>query len=166
MHILRVTTLLLAFFWLCNNLYAETGTQEFSFDRLVTYHSEWTLSQTVPHELLELDGHQVQIRGFIYQLSQGEWILATTPNLKSCCLGTDSQAGNQIYVSWDSSPETTSSVILAQGRFKIDSKTASSHPYFLENAIIVHQEHSSWIYLVLAAAIIGLGVVFKKKMVP
>ena len=36
-------------------------------------------------------------RGFVYQTESGEWVLATEPDLKSCCLGKK----GQIYLDGD-----------------------------------------------------------------
>lgn len=50
----------------------------------------------------------VSLRGFLYKNEQGEWILASQPNLKSCCLGTSHKAKEQIAVSFESLPSLPS----------------------------------------------------------
>lgn len=35
----------------------------------------------------ELQEKTVEIRGFLHQMPDGEWVLSTQPNMRSCCSG-------------------------------------------------------------------------------
>lgn len=46
-----------------------------------------------------IDGEmEVEIRGFLFQAHDGVWILASDPQLKSCCIGAASLAKHQLYL--------------------------------------------------------------------
>lgn len=51
--------------------------------------------------LLSLKGEVIQIRGFWYPLSNEEGILASHPELKSCCLRAPTKIDNQVIVKGD-----------------------------------------------------------------
>lgn len=37
----------------------------------------------------ELQEQIVEIRGFLHQMPEGEWVLSSLPNARSCCTGTN-----------------------------------------------------------------------------
>src|ERR1700721_3140065 len=44
---------------------------------------------------------EIQISGFLYQKESGKWILASQPNLKSCCIGSRDRIFQQIALADD-----------------------------------------------------------------
>ena len=63
------------------------------------------LQSLTPEKMAEIhNGHPVSMRGFLYQIPQGAWILSSEPNLKSCCLGSPHRVKEQIAVSFESPP--------------------------------------------------------------
>lgn len=62
----------------------------------------------------------IEIRGFLYQTETGNAILAPQPNLRSCCVGSEQRAHEQIaLVDLKSVPVATQAVDI-QGIFHID----------------------------------------------
>jgi hypothetical protein len=60
---------------------------------------------------------EIKIRGFLYQTDDARWILASTPDLKSCCVGSHSKIAHQIVVSGDFDHLSTSQAVTLQGKF-------------------------------------------------
>lgn len=44
----------------------------------------------------DFDRQEIEIRGFLYQATDGRWLLAEEPNLKTCCVGASHQATRQV----------------------------------------------------------------------
>lgn len=49
-------------------------------------------------DLSDFQNQEVEIRGFVYLSEKKEWILAEEPNLKSCCVGSESKANKQVML--------------------------------------------------------------------
>lgn len=57
---------------------------------------------TIEQLIEEADIYQhnlVRVRGFLYQDQHHHWILASQPNLKSCCIGNSKKVDQQIFLS-------------------------------------------------------------------
>lgn len=96
-----------------------------------------TFDQLGTPALSNVENKQVRIRGFLYQNAQGEWILASQPNLKSCCVGTPSKFHQQIFISNHLSPASTAYVSTIEGIFRIHSHNL----YRLEQAYLIEESH-------------------------
>lgn len=66
------------------------GAEELTFLTLKSYSQEEIAKS--------YHGKELQIRGFLYTTASGKTILAATPNVKSCCVGTASKLLQQITV--------------------------------------------------------------------
>lgn len=109
----------------------------------------------------ELDdnlSHEVTIRGFLYQNSDHQWVLAEKPNLKSCCIA----AERQILLSGDFKETSIGNAITLQGQL-----TKGSDKYHLSNAIEIPKKNNPWpIISLLGLMFIGTIIVCRKKRKP
>lgn len=88
-----------------------------------------------------LENQLVHVRGFLYRLDDGSWILACQPNLKSCCVS--KQPTNQrLHISGDLGLETPQQVVELEGKLRI--AFAEQIPmYHLDEARLVKATESS-----------------------
>lgn len=90
-------------------------------------------------QLSSSNQEMIQIRGFLYQLPDGHLILASQPDLKSCCLGKESLLKQQIFVQGDFKPSAYA--VTLEGKLKIvpqyDSNGQLIQWYVLEEARLV-----------------------------
>jgi len=56
--------------------------------------------------------HSVEMRGFLYQATDGRLILAQEPNLKTCCIGAEHKSDQQIIVEGSLAPSPYKAVTL------------------------------------------------------
>lgn len=138
----------LLYLGMCVNLHAVNDPQELTFDDLI---------------LLDKSFNQpVEIRGFLYQQPNEQWILASQPNLKSCCLDNEKVVGTRLNVSWRSMPQASSLAVLLSGDLHIDSQD-SKKAYQLENAEILPQANFSWPYAILLGCLLAASITFLLK---
>jgi hypothetical protein len=133
-YIFMLKTCTLILFYLLLNAYLLPAQIpiELSFSQLPQ------LNSTTPESLLSLQNelsafHQqtVKIRGFLYCNPGGQWILASEPNLKTCCIGSSEKIGQQITLSEPILTEALMHAITVQGIFVID-------PIWIENGSTQH----------------------------
>lgn len=77
------------------------------------------------------DRQIVEVRGFLYQNSEGQLVLANQPNLKSCCVGSQALIRQQIRVYGLMKPNL--SVVTLQGIFHLSADSNNeigSLPYY------------------------------------
>ena len=89
------------------------------------------------------NGQVIEIRGFLYETVDSQVILAAEPNLKSCCVGSDSKKQKQMLVSGNifSALDDRSAVTL---RGNLDIRQGDKFPYQLSNAIVVEANYQSF----------------------
>jgi formylglycine-generating enzyme required for sulfatase activity len=116
------------------------------------------------------DHREIRIRGFLYQSTKGEWILAEEPNLKTCCIGSPNKAHAQIHLNKGFEGVVSSLPVLIKGTFfTLVSGNASG--YRIEKAEVIFEEKrqgASWMtffFLALSALVsyIGLSYFFRPK---
>jgi hypothetical protein len=72
------------------------------------------------NDLSSYNNQEVQVRGFLYKTNDERLIIASTPDLKSCCIGSESKLSQQIFVkgSWDNIPNNQA--VTLQGHFLVE----------------------------------------------
>jgi hypothetical protein len=75
----------------------------------------------------KIDNREVSIRGFLYELPGGSFVLAKEPNLKTCCLG---KGKLQIHIDnpGNSLPKPSMFPVTLEGRF--NKQTVDGKPEF------------------------------------
>lgn len=118
---------------------------------------------------------EITIRGFLYQDVNQKWILASEPNLKTCCVGSEKKVKQQIVLSGTFAKQLLGQAVTLNGIFTIEPQYTNEGSltglYYLKNAIIEKNETKSWPLLTLTVVLFGLCVtwvsrrfVFKKEL--
>lgn len=106
------------------------------------------------------DQHEIQIRGFLYPTVDG-YILAATPNVKSCCLRSPARIQEQILIKDKLSKSHSGIVVNLQGTLRIAPKyneTGELSQYYLLDDV---KELSTSFSIQSFGSIVGLiGFVF------
>lgn len=76
------------------------------------------LSTSLDHLSEIPDGKEISIRGFLYQNQEGRWVLAKEPNLKTCCLSSQSNLERQLFLESSFSADKINSIITLKGIFQ------------------------------------------------
>jgi hypothetical protein len=126
---------------------------ELTFDDLSKGYEEWNATGAFTSALGSFDQQQVNIRGFLYPAQNEKWILASEPDLKSCCVGSETKIMKQIYVVGNIPKETSNFVVALQGQFHINpEKNAEGKVvslYQLTQALIAPEKASEWPFMTL-----------------
>lgn len=101
-------------------------------------------------------GQTIQVHGFLYQ-QEGRWILASEPNLKSCCIGTQSKANEQLVVIGDELPSTQNVVFLEGSILK------AKDAYILQNARVIEKSHNYYPFAGLGILVAAVFLVVRMK---
>lgn len=100
------------------------------------------------------DEQTIQIRGFLYELN-GQKILASQPNLKSCCVGHPDKITEQLLIEGNFEPLRTPYAIRVEGL--LHAVRNQDHTiYKLENAKIIRESSSKWFLAFFLFAGLGL----------
>ncbi len=108
----------------------------------------FTTSSQITFEELQSENYffvpeqPVQIKGFIYQSPENTFILASQPNLKSCCIGNSHQVAQQIFLK-GIDKISTNQIVTVQGILKLQAQEEGKKLrqfYILENAEIISQK--------------------------
>lgn len=83
----------------------------------------------------------IEIRGFLYVNSDGQMILSSEPDLKSCCQGSLKKRDSQIFIEGNVTPSL--SAVTLQGVFEVDS---DGQKRWLKQAVLVSKNPFSWMY--------------------
>ncbi|MBA3957370.1 MAG: hypothetical protein H0X51_03100 [Parachlamydiaceae bacterium] len=83
-------------------------------------------TQHLQREMIRYHDHEIQIQGFLYQNPQEQWILASEPNLKTCCIGSTSKISQQLFISNPLQNPSTTSTNTVQGHFLVSPKWDSN----------------------------------------
>lgn len=98
------------------------------------------------HVLSISEGASVEVRGFLYQTEENQFILATQPNLKSCCLSPSSKTHPHIFVEGLSLQHPSfSRPVTLQGSLQVaslsDSEGKQAYYYLLTEAILKPEQN-------------------------
>lgn len=88
------------------------------------------------------EDQEVKIRGFLYQMPEGQWLLAAQPNLRSCCVGSELKRDSQIFLEGNVALAETKSTILVKGTLYREPNEGQHIIYKMRNTVI-EDENSS-----------------------
>lgn len=135
------------FLYFFSLLHAEQTPKEISFFEL-----NYKIKEFNP------EGNLIQIRGFLYETSDFRIVLATEPNLKSCCVGSALKKQKQILVSGDVGALLNDrSAITLKGNLEVNHQ--NDFPFHLTNAMIVDEDRQSFEMFFVMGGILILGAV-------
>lgn len=92
---------------------------------------------------ISFHNRQVKIRGFLYHTQEKGWILASEPNLKSCCLGNPEKINQQIFVSETSALRQSNHAVIIEGTFQTE-VVEGRRVHQLTNGRILEETKSYW----------------------
>jgi hypothetical protein len=95
-------------------------------------------------------GQTLAVRGFLYQTAEGGWVLATEPNLKTCCVG----RAQHIEIIGNVGPVSVGTIAVVQGRVET---LALTHVQLLDASLV--SEPTTCPLCVGALLLLGLAVV-------
>jgi len=126
-------------------------TQSLSMHQLVGYPER-------ADEIAMWDNSEVLIRGFLYEKADGTWILASEPDLKTCCVGSTDKITKQIALSSDFEGGYTSYAVNMKGQFRVVPKKNAEgkliHLYELHHPTLVKNDNKkALLYTVLTGGI-------------
>ena len=138
------------------------------FDQLISGYSTWEKTKVIPSSLSEYNNKKITIKGFLYKNNNENWILASEPNLKSCCVGSHLKLNSQIIVYGDLPINPTSRAVSIEGKLQIAS-TNSKYFYTLKEASIqtnpLFYEQSWGIAVILALLYLAIHLIFRGLIV-
>lgn len=102
---------------------------------------------------------EVSMRGFLYQ-TDDRWILASEPNLKSCCIGSLHKSSTQIALSGTYEIALINRAVTIQGVLTKNPKKEGAG-YIFENERIVTKNPKNHFWLLLGL-VLFLGLIAKK----
>lgn len=106
---------------------------------------------------------EVIMRGFLYRTQSGDLVLASEPNLKSCCVGAKHKSKQQIFVEGDVGNPEAGEVYLLHGIFNVD---PGKGIYFLREAYIIKPQTDpiKWsVAFILVIFLAALCLAYLKK---
>lgn len=108
----------------------------------------------------------VQIRGFLYETHDKKLILASTPNIKSCCI---EKLDYQIYVFGLSVTPPLRNAITLEGKLSISNEFGIRR-YQLDNATLIPEKRSSILTALLTVIVVliivrGIILLYKSFLV-
>lgn len=105
------------------------------------------------------EGIPIRIKGFLYLSKEGQWVLSTEPDLKSCCIGSASKRENQIVLLGDFNASTVNRAATVEGILQ-----KNNGRFVLEKAVM--EETTSMPYCFIMAGFLFLFfVVFKMRKI-
>lgn len=92
---------------------------------------------------------EVELKGFLFQASDGRWILADTPNLKTCCIG----KSDQLTLLGDFSDQTINAPLTVKGTLV--------EKNILSEVTVIHEKNG---FPFITILIVLFGLFFIKKI--
>lgn len=109
-------------------------------------------------ELSAYHQKEVTIRGFLYQGEEGNWVIASEPSLRSCCVGAKGKMAQQIVLKDEVIGEKQQRAVTLQGRFYVDPiwniDGSFKQLYRLDHAIILPELPYAWTNVVILLGIV------------
>ena len=156
--------LLLCLLWVAACVYGAPEHPELSFALLEQVED----GSVDMHYLKTYDKKQISVTGFLLQSPHGDWVLASTPHLKSCCIGAKHQAMKQIFVQSDAELEAPTHIVTLCGEFTVaptvNEEGEMVKTYFLHHATVqAEPKKIPVLTLVLAVVVIAFWLLRRKK---
>jgi hypothetical protein len=108
-----------------------------------------------------LHKQDIEINGFLYCNANQEWVLASEPNLKSCCIGAGKKASQQIFLDRAFPEINNGQAVAMQGVLLVQPVKNNQNEvvqlYQLQDSSLIVKEHS---WKLLAIVLVVLIVVF------
>jgi hypothetical protein len=108
------------------------------------------------------EGDVLTLKGFLYRLPSGEWILSSEPGLKSCCLGHPSKLRSQVFLTGDFSPYTSNTLLNVQGTMH----TTSEGKHQLAESKVMPKCFPFWSVGALLVCFVLIGFKLKRLLLP
>lgn len=120
------------------------------------------------------NNRHVEVRGFLYQMDNGMWVVAREPNLKTCCFGSPHHLLEQIVVEGEGLHPSESQVVTIRGHFLVkperDENSHLEKLLYLTDAKIKKNENqdakfqSVWLIgLAIFFIALSLSIFFRRK---
>ncbi len=124
-----------------------------TFEQLFLKHDQLKpgmTSDSLPPELIKLNGKEIKIRGFLYQTPDKNWILAPQPDLKNCCVGVKDKITQQIYLKSNAIVlNDSNNASTFKGKFFIEpvwnDHQELSQLYLLNEPLLIEHQSSRWL---------------------
>jgi hypothetical protein len=117
------------------------GMEELSFDLLERNSASY-------------DGREVTMRGFLYQLQDGQWVLAQQPNLRTCCV----QKNSYVLLNGNGLLKVTDTAVSIEGIFRTEGQ------HRIDVAGVVSKNSSIWIIIAaIIAGVIGIIIYVRSR---
>lgn len=111
----------------------------------------------------DLHDQEVEIRGFLYQYARdghSRWVLASEPNVKTCCLGAHTKKFQQIEVTGISQPPISAQSVTLRGQFAVIAQKGEIQGFLLKEAQVQAREKLTDCPICFSALLIlGVAVV-------
>ncbi len=125
----------------------------------------------LPKLLRPYHRHHISVQGYLYETPSGDWVIADRPNMKSCCIGSEKELFQQIFVEMDQKPPGHNKLVRAEGTFQVDVLKNQDGGYVriysLQDATVaaLGRSRMPWLTLgsVLGVAAVALGVWLQKR---
>ena len=121
---------------------------------------------------LENEGEVIQVKGFLVESQVGKWLLATQPNIRTCCLDNPEKSGPIVYLEGDFLKEAKGKIKVVEGKLLVEGKKEGGEKFFLEGAQVISSfdkekefifpYQTLYVLGVLGAAMVAMRILRKK----
>lgn len=74
----------------------------------------------LPSSLKNYHQQTVSIKGYVFEAPAGDWVLAGEPSLRSCCIGSEKEVFNQVYLECKKDPTYHNKEVIVEGVFTVE----------------------------------------------
>lgn len=147
------------FLFLISVIHAEIPTLSFQhLEGLVDHLSPEAATLHLERSLLGFHNHEIRMRGFLYLNKDGQWVLSSESNLRTCCVGSAKKISQQVVLKDLEILEAPTKVVTVEGHFAImplwDQQGTLTQLYVLQKTHLLHDEFP---YTSIALAGVGVG---------
>lgn len=135
------------------------GYDVLTFQTLIDLEREYPDREELTKKLKQWDKHEVEIRGFVYQDEEGNWILSCQPDVPSCCRSKDNVC-HQIVLEGEVGSPKNQSIADVRGQLYLSENQKQSNKLLRIRDPHVKPVEGSSISMILAFAGIALLAVY------